>query len=221
MQTLNQRDLGDPQTNRGQPGPVQFTQAKPVVTATSTTQAKPLGSPKNARPPLAGLRSTKEDNNPAYTGQQQRLGAPAALGNQIENDQMRRYGLLGNDHAYDQPRQPLNSPPQEEDPLKKYEDFMNNLKQNLGQPTSLDVGNIPPNAGPRSHNTGFDIDQQRIEQLAAIKLNEMTGGAPKEYDYLDYQENERRLRELTSQNASLAKYRTMLGGTPNAVDSMP
>ena len=65
MQTLNQRDLAEAHMEDAAPKQVQFTQAKPVVTVTSSAQAKKLGSPQNTRPPLAGLRSTKEENNSA------------------------------------------------------------------------------------------------------------------------------------------------------------
>lgn len=47
---------------------------------------------------------------------------------------------------------------------------------------------------------------QRIEQLAQTRPSEQPQYAPKEYDYLDYQENERRLQELTSQSSNLMKY---------------
>lgn len=139
-----------------------------------------------------------------------------------QNDQMRRYGLLGDDPSSVQSGPP-NLQQQEEDPLKKYEDFMNNLKQTMNAPSNNSIGNVlPGHAAQQMPNANHLSDSYRIEQLAATQANEAPGAAPREYDYLDYQENERRLRELTNQNASLMKYRTMLGyANDNNADIVP
>lgn len=106
---------------------------------------------------------------------------------------------------------------QEEDPLKKYEDFMNNLKQNMSLSNNGGAGGMAAFQGQGIQAPGQHIpnNHDRMEQLAASQINEPLGAPPREFDYLDYQDNERRLQELTSQNASLMKYRNMLGFNNN------
>ena len=64
------------------------------------------------------------------------------------------------------------SQPEKEDPLAKYEDFMKNLKKQ------------------------FQIDHSNNEERNALDVDRMAKNdvqKPKEFDYLDFSENEKRL----------------------------
>lgn len=83
--------------------------------------------------------------------------------------------------------------PEKEDPLAKYEDFMKNLKKQFQVEQSSD----PRNA--------LDVDKMAKDDVQK----------PKEFDYLDFSENEKRLQQLT-RPGNLDRFKNLLGDESRA-----
>ena len=82
--------------------------------------------------------------------------------------------------------------PEKEDPLAKYEDFMKNLKSQFQVDQSAE-------------RNALDVDRMAKEDVQK----------PKEFDYLDFSENEKRLQELT-RPGNLDRFKNLLSDEPRA-----